>query len=270
VSAVIAGTGSRDDLVPPGHELRSGFPYWMDSLRSMLRYDWGGMRPWVGMMVVIQTMMGAGMVLMYGFFYPQITARTALYIATGAPTLALIPLGFVLVPNAVMMDKLRGTFDYVWSMPVPRSAHATSTFALFTGLALPGMVLALLAATWRYGIHLSLSPVLIPAVLLCALMSVTVGYALALAISNPLVTNVIVNALIFVVLLFSPIVYPASQLPGWLFDVHQVLPFESMATVIRAGLTTGLATDVGLSFLVLGAWAVAGCAVTAWVVGRRA
>jgi len=49
-----------------------------------------------------------------------------------------------------------------------------------------------------------------------------------------------------------------------------VLPFESMATVMRAGLTTGLATDVGLSFLVLVIWGVAGCAVTAWVVGRRA
>jgi len=182
VSAVITGTGRRDDLLPSGSELRSGFPYWMDSLRSMLRYDWGGMRPWVGMMVVIQTMMGAGMVLMYGFFYPQITTTTALYIATGAPTLALIPLGFVMVPNAVMMDKLHGTFDYVWSMPVPRSAHAVSTFSLFTVLAVPGMVLALLVAIWRYGIHLSLSPVLIPAVLLCALMSVTVGYALALAV----------------------------------------------------------------------------------------
>jgi ABC-type polysaccharide/polyol phosphate export permease len=34
------------------------------------------------------------------------------------------------------------------------------------------------------------------------------------------VTNVIVNALIFVVLLFSPIVYPVSQLPGWLYDVQ--------------------------------------------------
>ena len=270
MSAVITGTGRRDDLLPSGSELRSGFPYWMDSLRSMLRYDWGGMRPWVGMMVVIQTMMGAGMVLMYGFFYPQITTTTALYIATGAPTLALIPLGFVMVPNAVMMDKLHGTFDYVWSMPVPRSAHAVSTFSLFTVLAVPGMVLALLVAIWRYGIHLSLSPVLIPAVLLCALMSVTVGYALALAVKNPLVTNVIVNALIFVVLLFSPIVYPASQLPRWLYDVHRVLPFESMATVMRAGLTTGLATDVGLSFLVLGVWAAAGCAGTAWVVGRRA
>jgi hypothetical protein len=29
-------------------------------------------------------------------------------------------------------------------------------------------------------------------------------------------------------------------------------------------------TDVELSFLVLGVWAAAGCAVTAWVVGRRA
>jgi ABC-2 type transport system permease protein len=269
VTAAVAEAGRREDLLPPGHDLRSGPPYWVGSLRAMLRYDWGGMRQWVGMMVVIQAMMGAGMVLMYGFFYPQITVARALYIATGAPTLALIPLGFVMVPNLVMQEKLRGTFDYVWSLPVPRSAHAVSTFSLFTVLALPGTVLALLVATWRYGIHLSLSPLLIPAVLLCALMAVTVGYALALAIANPLVTNVIVNALIFVVLLFSPIVYPASQLPGWLYDVHRVLPFESMAVVMRAGLTTGLATDVGLSFLVLGAWTVAGCAVTAWVVGRR-
>jgi ABC-2 type transport system permease protein len=269
VSVAVVEVGRRDELPSPGRGLRSGLPYWVGSLRSMLRYDWGEMRPWVAMLIVIQTMMGAGMVIMYGFFYPQITPVRALYIATGAPTLALIPLGLVMVPNAVMMDKLRGTFDYVWSLPVPRSAHAVSTFSLFTALALPGTALALLVATWRYGIHLSLSPLLIPAVLLCALMSVTVGYALALAIANPLVTNVIVNALIFVVLLFSPIVYPASQLPGWLYDVHQVLPFESMAVVIRAGLTTGLATQVGQSFLVLGAWTAVGCAVTAWVVGRR-
>ena len=94
-------------------------------------------------------------------------------------------------------------------------------------------------------------------------------YDLPLAIKNPMVTNVVVNAPVFVVLLFSPIVYPASQLPSWLAGVHRVLPFESMATVIRAGLTSGFATQVGTSFLVVGAWAVAGCAATAWVVGRR-
>jgi ABC-2 type transport system permease protein len=268
VTGLVTSAELAQPLRPRG-DLRSGFPYWLGSFRAMLRYDWGRLRPWVGMMVVIQTLMGAGMVLMYGFFYPQITPERALYIATGAPTLALIPLGLVMVPNGVMQDKLQGTFDYVWSLPTRRSAQMLSTFTLYTLMALPGTVLALLVASWRYGVHLSLSPILLPAVLLCAVMSVTVGYALALAITNPLVTNVIVNALIFVVLLFSPIVYPASQLPGWLFDVHRVLPFESMAQVMRAGLTTGLATDVGVSFLVLGAWTVAGCAAAAWVVGRR-
>jgi ABC-2 type transport system permease protein len=259
----------RTDIVRPRDELRSGLTYWLSSLAAMLRFDWGRMRQWAAMMVVFQTMMVAGMVLVYGFFYPQITAPRALYIATGAPTLALIPLGFVMVPSGVIMEKLEGTFEYIWSLPTPRSAQSVSTFTLYTALALPGAVLALLVAVWRYGGHLSLSPILIPAVLLCAFMSITVGNGMALAIKNPMVTNVVVNALVFVVLLFSPIVYPASQLPGWLAGVHRVLPFESMATVIRAGLTSGLATQVGTSFLVVGAWAVAGCAATAWVVGRR-
>ena len=132
----------------PRGELRSGFPYWLGSFRAMLRYDWGRLRPWVGMMVVIQTLMGAGMVLMYGFFYPSITPERALYIATGAPTLALIPLGLVMVPNGVMQDKLQGTFDYVWSLPTRRSAQMLSTFTLYTVEllrdALPGLEILLL------------------------------------------------------------------------------------------------------------------------------
>jgi len=48
-----------------------------------------------------------------------------------------------------------------------------------------------------------------------------------------------------------------------------VLSFYNMAVVIRGGLTTGTATHVTTSFLVLLAWTAAGCATTAWVVGRR-
>src|ERR1035438_9038547 len=106
------------------------------------------------MMIVIQTLKGAGMALLYGFFYPHVTATRALYITTGAPTLALIPLGFVMLPGTVAEQKLEGTFDYIWSLPSPRSAQAASTFALFTLLALPGSVFALLVAAWRYDVHL--------------------------------------------------------------------------------------------------------------------
>jgi ABC-2 type transport system permease protein len=259
---VTVAVGARTDL-------RSGAGYWASSLMSMLRFDYGRMREWAPMLMVIQTMTGAGMALLYGFFYPHVTAVRALYITTGAPTLALIPLGFVMLPGAVAQQKTEGTFEYIWSLPSPRSAQATSTFLLYTVLALPGTALALLVSTWRYGVHLSMSPLLVPAALLCAVMTITVGYGMAVAISNPVVTNVVTNALMFVVLMFSPIVFPASQLPGWLYDVHRVLPFYNMAVVIRAGLTTGVATDVATAFFVLGAWTVVGCAMTAWVVGRR-
>jgi len=209
----------------PQPELRSGVGYWATSFATMMHFDYGRIRQWVPMMIVIQTMMGAGMALLYGFFYPHVTPLRAMYITTGAPTLALIPLGFVMVPSTVASQKIEGIFDYIWSLPAPRSAQAASTFVLYSLLALPGSVLALVVAAWRYDVHLSISPLLVPAVALCALMAISVGYGMALAISNPMVTNVVTNALMFVVLLFSPIVYPVSQLPTWLAYLHYYLPF---------------------------------------------
>jgi ABC-2 type transport system permease protein len=118
-------------------------------------------------------------------------------------------------------------------------------------------------------VDLHLSPVLAPAVLLSTFMCVAVGYGMALLVTNPLVVNLITNALVFLVLLFTPVVYPASNLPTWLMRTHEVLPFYPMAQVIRSGLTQGVVTDVGVSFLVIGAWALVGTALTAWAVTRR-
>ena len=92
---------------------------------------------------------------------------------------------------------------------------------------------------------------------------------MAMAISEPRLTNLITNVVIFLVLLFSPIVIPIERFPEWAQAAHQAVPFYHMANLIRAGLTEGLATDVGASLAVLGAWAVGGWAAVAWVVGRR-
>jgi len=253
----------------PGTITRSGVGYWLASLRAMIRFDLGQARQWAGMMLLFQTLMGAGMAVMYGFFYPKISHSTALYITTGTPTLALVPLGFALVPLNVATERIQGTFDFIWSLPVPRSAQAAATFLLFTLLSLPGAVLALVVASWRYGVALSVSPLIVPGAVLCALMAISVGYGMALAISNPLLVNLITNALIFVVLLFSPVVFPASHFPGWLLAADRALPFYNMAEVIRAGLTRGLVTDLGTCYLILLAWTAVGWALTAWVVGRR-
>jgi ABC-2 type transport system permease protein len=240
------------------------------SLRQMLRFDYGRMREWAPMMAIVQVMMGAGMAITYGFFFPHMTQPIALFIATGTPTLALIPLGFVMVPIGVSQQRVEGTFDFIWSLPAPRSAQAASTFLLYTALAVPGMVVALMIAVWRYGIHLNVSPAIVPAVLLSALMAISVGFGMALAIRSPIVISLITNMLVFMVLLFSPIVFPPTNLPTWLMDVHRVLPFYHMAVVIRAGLTSGLvAVNVARSYMVLITWTIAGWLMTAWVIGRR-
>lgn len=249
--------------------LRHGLRHWLRSYALMLRFDWGRVRQAAPLMIIVQLLMGAGMAVMYGFYYPEISPTTALYITTGVPTLALVPLGLLMVPAAVGEMRMEGTFDVVWSLPTPRSAQAGATFTLFTALALPGTALALGVAAWLYGVDLDVSPLLVPAVLLSAFMAVVVGFGMALAVTEPMIVNLIGNAIMFVVLLFSPIVYPVANLPGWLAGVHQVLPFESMATAIRAGLTDGVVTGTGRAFLVLALWTAFGCALTAWVVGRR-
>jgi ABC-2 type transport system permease protein len=255
--------------LPLPDRIRSGAPYWFASLGAMLRFDFGRSRQWAPLMAIVQVMMGAGMAITYGFFYPHVSGSLGTLIATGTPTLALIPLGFVMVPAAVGQQRLEGTFDFIWSLPSPRSAQVTSMLLLYTLLSLPGMALALLVAVWRYGVDLHVSPLFVPAVLLCAVMAVSVGFGMALAIPNPMVVNVITNALIFVVLLFTPIVFPASQVPDWLFHVQQVLPFYNMALVIRAGLTVGIVGHTTTAFLVLTTWAVAGIVATGWVIGHR-
>ncbi len=245
-------------------------PSWyLRSYLQMLRFDFASQRAWLPFTAIMQILLGAGMAVVYGFYVPHLPKRSLLYLVTGAPTLALIPVGLVMVPALVSQQKTEGMFDFIWSLPVSRVVSTASSLTIFTLVALPGSCVTVVLAAWRYQVNLSISPSVVPAVLLTALMSASVGTGLAHGINNPVVTNLITNALVFVVLLFSPIAFPRSQFPTWLADVHEVLPLYHMGVVIRAGLSNGLVSDVWLSYLVLVAWTCAGWSVTALIVGRR-
>ena len=51
--------------------------------------------------------------------------------------------------------------------------------------------------------------------------------------------------------------------------MHRVLPIYHLRQVLRASVTTGLVSNLALSYAVLAAWTVAAWAGAAWVVGRR-
>ena len=249
--------------------VEKGIGRWIRSYRMMMGFDVRGLGQWLVIGLVVQVLMGAGAALMYGFYLGDVPEMVRLFIATGVPALGLIPMGLVMVPNMVASQRIEQTYDFLWSLPVPRLAAAASTFTVFTLLALPGFATSLGVAVWNYGVDLDVSWSVVPALLLTSLMCTSVGFGLAHAVKNPVVVNFICNMIVFFVLLFSPIIVPISQFPGWLASVHRALPFYHMAQVIRDGLSDALVSGVGTSYLVLGTWALAGWVATGWVVGRR-
>jgi ABC-2 type transport system permease protein len=249
--------------------LRRGAGYWLAGYRAMLRFDLASARSWLLTFAVVQVLMGAGMAIIYGFYLGDMPREAATFIATGAPTLAVMPLGMALLPSLIAVRKVEDTYDFMWSLPVPRTASAASSFTIFTALAVPGFAVSLAVAGWRYDLDLTVSPWIVPAVLLASLMSASVGFGIGHAVPDPGITNVITNLLIFVVIMFSPIAFPIQNFPGWLAGAHRVLPFWHMANVVRDALTDGLVESVGRSYLVLGAWAVGSWLLAAWAIRRR-
>ena len=111
-------------------------------------------------------------------------------------------------------------------------------------------------------------PVLLAASLLVTIMATAVGYAIAVSMA-PLLAQLLTQVLVFFVLLFSPITFPAGQLPAWFQTVHDVLPARPGADLLRAGLAADTFTASGRDLLVLAVWCVLGIAVSLRALVRR-
>jgi len=250
-------------------QLRSGPSHWLRSYWLMVRWEFMSLRLIFPIMVLVQIFMGAGLVIGFSLLFEEVPPLQAVYLSTGSTVVSMLVVGLAMAPQLVAQHKMAKTYDFMWSLPVPRLAQAMANITVWIMVTIPGVILALLVANWRFDLDLQVSLMVVPAFLLTILVATSVGLAFAHALPNPMVTAMITQVLIFVILLFSPINFPPERLPEWLQVIHRFLPFQHAANVIRGSLTEGLAQNVGESFLVLAAWGVAGWGVTAWVLVRR-
>jgi ABC-2 type transport system permease protein len=227
------------------------------SYRLLLKWQYLRSRSFLPMIIVIQVLLGVGIVYGFALLVPNIDHASAVYFATGAPTLGLIILGLTMVPQEVSQAKLTGRYDYIATLPVARLAPLAADVTWWVLVQLPGTAITLLVASMRFDIHLRLGIAVIPGIALVALTGASVGYALA-SVLRPEVAQQVTSFVSIGVLLFSPINFPASRLPDVLRAIHRVLPVEYMADVVRGSLTGIYATSATTAFAVVGAWCALG------------
>jgi ABC-2 type transport system permease protein len=234
----------------------------------MLKWQALSSRTLLPLNLVVQLMIAAGFIVGIGFFYPEMTPETAKYLTTGAPTITLLTVGLVMLPQMVALARTSGTFDYMWSLPVPRLVYLAADATMWVLVSLPGVILSLVLGSLYFHFSLQISWLVIPAVLLISLTGVFIGYVIAHGAPRPELASLATQVIVFLIMLFSPVMYPVDQMPHWLESVHRVFPVMYMADLSR-GTLTDLPVDLGLAFAVVGGWFVFGLAVTFLLVRRR-
>lgn len=257
---------SHPPAITPPRPVRTGA--W-STYRTLLAWQVAQIGALLPLVVVIQAVLAGGIIVGFGFLIPGIDQATALFLSTGAPTVLLLIMGLVMVPQGVSRARTDGTFDYMRSLPLARPLLLAAELTVWLLIALPSVVVAVGVAWLRYDLTFSFDwPVLVAASVLVAVMATAVGYAIAVSM-KPMLAQLLTQVLVFFVLLFSPITFPAGQLPQWFQTLHQVLPVQAGADLMRAGLASADFTASGTDLAVLAAWTLVGIVVTLRALVRR-
>lgn len=221
------------------------------------------------LVVVVQAMLAGGIIIGFGLLIPDITPGTALFLSTGTPTVLLVIVGMVIVPQGVARARADGTFAYLRTLPIARPLLLVADLSVWLLLALPSVAVAVLVAWLRYDLTFSFDwPLLIAASLMVTVTSTAVGYAIAVSLP-PMLAQLLTQVLVFFVMLFSPVTYPASQLPAWFQTVHDVLPVRPAADLLRAGLAGDAYSMRWVDLAVVVAWCLVGLAVSLRALMKR-
>ncbi len=222
----------------------------------------------IPLIVSVQVLLAVGMIVGFGFLIPDIATDEATFLTTGVPTTLLLMVGLVFVPQEIVKRRTDGTMTYLRSLPVPRWMLLMGDLLVWLVVALPGVAIAIAVGSLYFDLSLSISwGLLIGVSFVIALMATAVGYAMAVSLPASQVV-LAAQVLVFVILLFSPIAFPADRLPGWFQSVHDWLPFRPAADLMRASLTEGSDFQVD-QLLVLAVWAVVGLALSLAALARK-
>lgn len=182
---------------------------------------------------IVQIIISLGIAIGFTYLYSDADSQSILYLATGAPTIVLIMTGLVILPNQISNARIEGHGEFLRTLPVNRAAIIMADTTIWLLVTIPGIVVSTIATNFIFNPGFSVSPWFVPSYLLCALTCIGVGYGFSYAMP-PMLAMALSQVIAFMALMFSPINFPMSRLPGWLQIVHTILPIDSMAKIMRS------------------------------------
>ncbi|MCL2595463.1 MAG: ABC transporter permease [Promicromonosporaceae bacterium] len=221
----------------------------------MMQWQFRRAAQMVSFAFIMQIIMAVATVFGFGLLIGTPPPEAAMHLATGAATISLIMLGLVLAPQLTAQSRTEGSFDWMRTLPVSRIIFMVADLTLWTLIALPGAIVGIMLGSWHFDVTLSISPWIVLAIPLVALIASTVGFSMALVL-KPMTAQLMTQFIVFIVLLFSPISFPAAHMPQWLIDIHQWLPVTPMAELMRATLISNHFDMPARSIIVLAVWTV--------------
>lgn len=236
---------------------------------TLLKWQLLRMKPILPLYFIVQMLLAVGIVIGFSYLMPTIDEKTALYLTTGAPTVILLAVGLVFLPQGVAEMKTDGTFNYMLSLPLPRLYFVFVESTIWLLLTFPGIIIALIVASFKFDLQLIYSVKSIFTLLLIGLTAIGIGYTIALWL-KPVVAELISQVLVFGILLFSPVNFPSERLPGWLATLHEFLPLQYMAEIIRASLAPEHFTDQLSYIVIVAVWCIISFVLCYVAITRRA
>lgn len=207
-------------------------------------------------------------------------ARNALAVGTGAPNGGMQALSYILAGNLVLslmfqtMSKMcsrfafmRATYtlDYFATLPIRRWIFVAAITLSFFLMALPGLLVTLLAGILYLDLPIHFHPLLLLILPLAALPLSGLGALIGVSITPGDQAMAITNVLTLVLMGLGPVIVPAEQLHPWLLWSGWLSPASYAASALRQTLSGPITPRLGLDIGVLLAMA----AVSYWLVGKK-
>ena len=215
-----------------------------------------------------QIIISLGITTGFTFLYADIDKSTILYLATGAPTMIFVTCGLACLPMQNSTAKTEGHLNFLKTLPVNRLSIVIADTVIWLAVSLPGIIISTLSAHFIFRPGYSFSWLVIPSCLLAALTCIAIGYGFSYVL-KPETTLVVCMLCVFGALMFSPINFPMDRLPAWMQVVHNILPIDSMAQIIRSTFAGTMFSVDFVHYIKLSLWCVAGYGVVAIMINKK-